>query len=363
MPQPVRKIPLQIQRLRTVRHILNDLGITRIVDGGAGEGEGGMYWMSKERDSEGIDVVIQVERDVEVLKKQQHNWDTLQLKLRNIDNENIVLDSSLVPLIRFTSSMRVDSFLGDLSYYSEDFHSHLQLLNITTCVLCEVIEHSSLPEARNLLNTLLGQYEFETLILTTPNILYNKHFDIPDGCFRHLDHEWEMTPTEWNTFISDIASIYGYRFDILWIGDSSEDGAATQGAVLRRDPCKMKNEPHSERDLLAIASVPLQLHSSFCLEPFDLSLFAASFVSKYCIPRSPKWSRVDTVIAEATDKFISIFSVPFPITEVKSLLLSEFVESNEGGDEVRSWPCHYCSEYYCWCDDGDDDDGGESGEW
>ena len=354
MSHPIKRIPLQKMRLREVKKILKELSITRVLDGGAGEGEGGMYWMANEdEDRNGIEIVVQVERDEEVLRQQQQNWEELITKLNNIENENIQLHTSLTQYVKFYSDIQIDSFLGDLSAYNKQFHNHLTSLNITTCILCEVIEHSSFPETRNLINTLLSEYEFETLILTTPNKGFNKYLNIPDDCFRHSDHEWEMTSPEWHKFVIEISNIYEYTYQLLAIGDIKEDGPATQGVVFQRTKQKVINNPSCRSiERVSLVSAPLVLKYSFSRPAFHLPSFAVSVIIKYLLPRSSDWSSTETVMSSAVKLFDSKFSVSLSVEEVQNILLSDEqpVESQNDGAEIRCWPCWHCNEFLCYCD-------------
>lgn len=107
---------------------------------------------------------------------------------------------------------------------------------------------------------ILGHYQPRLLLLTTPSYTFNARFHAPgsprpggfadptgrtDRIFRHSDHQFEWTPTEFREWLDETAARWGYTVDEFGgvgkpqeldpFGRDDELGCATQVAVLRRD--------------------------------------------------------------------------------------------------------------------------------
>lgn len=77
------------------------------------------------------------------------------------------------------------------------------IVSKNSTVLCvEVIEHMPYDDALDLVYKLLG-YDFEKLIITTPNSEFNQFYKTLEG-FRHDDHHFEFTPDEFGNFITSV---------------------------------------------------------------------------------------------------------------------------------------------------------------
>lgn len=106
-------------------------------------------------------------------------------------------------------------------------------------IITEVIEHMEEKEAIELLNCLLTVLngKFNKIIITTPNYDFNKNYNL-DGKFRHDDHKWEPTKTQFNDFIKSIPSITSlssdFHVDFVGIGDCVNGDYCTNGVVIHR---------------------------------------------------------------------------------------------------------------------------------
>lgn len=71
------------------------------------------------------------------------------------------------------------------------------------------------------------------VVLTTPNAEYNVEWEtLPAGSFRHKDHRFEWTRSEFQRWANEIAQSFGYRVRFLPVGP--EDplvGSPTQMAI------------------------------------------------------------------------------------------------------------------------------------
>jgi small RNA 2'-O-methyltransferase len=103
------------------------------------------------------------------------------------------------------------------------------------------------------------------LLVTTPSYAFNTLFTPPDGkptgfldptnrttrFFRHIDHKFEWTPSEWRAYCEESAALWGYDVKIGGIGYAQEPdpwgrkvegGFATQVACFRRKEGSHDNE-------------------------------------------------------------------------------------------------------------------------
>ena len=149
-------------------------------------------------------------------------------------------DVSVEALHRASERLRVDAmperirnrltlFQGSATYSDGRFRGY--------DVICavEVIEHIE-PERRKVAERVLFENAApKTAILTTPNTEYNVNYGLKMGEFRHDDHRFEWTRTEFAAWCEMICKKYGYRVRIGGIGDVDEQrGQPTQMAVFSK---------------------------------------------------------------------------------------------------------------------------------
>jgi hypothetical protein len=81
-----------------------------------------------------------------------------------------------------------------------------------------------------------GQARPSTVIVTTPNVEYNRNYDgMAEGTLRHRDHRFEWTRAEFAAWAGDVATRYGYEFTVRGVGEPDpETGCPTQLAVFTR---------------------------------------------------------------------------------------------------------------------------------
>jgi len=72
-----------------------------------------------------------------------------------------------------------------------------------------------------------------TVVVTTPNSEYNVRFEfLPEGTYRHSDHRFEWTRSQFGEWADRVAGEYGYQVRQLAVGPVDDDmGAPTQMAV------------------------------------------------------------------------------------------------------------------------------------
>lgn len=99
-------------------------------------------------------------------------------------------------------------------------------------ILTEVIEHMSEGEAAVLVRQIIGNVNFEQLIVTTPNADFNCYYEL-EG-FRHEDHKWEMGQKAFRDWFADTVQGLAVEVEYALIGDRVDEIRTTQGAIVRR---------------------------------------------------------------------------------------------------------------------------------
>lgn len=99
-------------------------------------------------------------------------------------------------------------------------------------LLTEVIEHNPLEEAKVLIRKALA-YNFNKLIITTPNAEFNQFYNMEQD-MRHTDHHFEPTGQEFKSLIEE--SLAGNKLNIEYfrLGDSLNGIQPTQGCIITK---------------------------------------------------------------------------------------------------------------------------------
>ncbi|HZE38818.1 MAG TPA: 3' terminal RNA ribose 2'-O-methyltransferase Hen1 [Stackebrandtia sp.] len=127
-------------------------------------------------------------------------------------------------------SERVDLFQGALTYTDERFGGY------DAAILMEVIEHIDPPRLAAVERVVFGEARPSAVIVTTPNVEYNVHYELEAGCPRHRDHRFEWDRAQFAAWAERVAAAHGYRVAISGIGDEDVDaGQPTQMGVFSRD--------------------------------------------------------------------------------------------------------------------------------
>jgi 3' terminal RNA ribose 2'-O-methyltransferase Hen1 len=102
--------------------------------------------------------------------------------------------------------------------------------------IVEVIEHLDPPSLATFERVVFEGARPEAVIITTPNREYNvKWKTMPGGKFRHPDHRFEWTRTEFQHWSRRVAERYGYEVRFLPVGPEEPDiGAPSQIGVFTR---------------------------------------------------------------------------------------------------------------------------------
>lgn len=127
------------------------------------------------------------------------------------------------------TKLNTDNLIFFTSLEAFDNEYDQQKLDI---LLTEVIEHNSEEEARKIIEKLL-KYNFNQIIVTTPNKDFNKYYFENENEMRHDDHDFEMTGNEFKLFMNQFKNeTLELEFD--QIGDSLNHVAPTQVCIITK---------------------------------------------------------------------------------------------------------------------------------
>jgi 3' terminal RNA ribose 2'-O-methyltransferase Hen1 len=208
-PEPERKVSLDEQRRMAVLATLKELGASRVLDLGCGEGKLLRALLKDKQFTEivGMDVSLRV---LEVAE----------------DRLGLGPDGRLPARVR----ERIRLVHGSLVYRDA------RLAGFDAAAVVEVIEHLDPPRLAAFERNIFGFARPTHVVLTTPNAEYNvKWASLPAGEFRHSDHRFEWTRAELEAWARGVAGRTGYSVRFAPVGPVDETvGAPTQMAVFSR---------------------------------------------------------------------------------------------------------------------------------
>ena len=99
-----------------------------------------------------------------------------------------------------------------------------------------MIEHIDPSRLEAFTRVLFGHTRPGRVVLTTPNAEYNTSWpSLPAGRFRHRDHRFEWTRSEFRTWAEGVAERLGYAARFVPVGpEDPEVGAPTQMGIFSR---------------------------------------------------------------------------------------------------------------------------------
>jgi len=194
------------QRLGSVQAVLNASGATRVLDLGCGEGKLLRALLQEKQFQEivGLDVS---HRSLEIAS-QRLRMEQLPTRQRE----------------------RIRLIHGSLAYRDK------RLEGYDAAVAMEVIEHFDLPRLAAFERVVFQYARPGTVVITTPNREYNSRFaTLPAGEFRHKDHRFEWTRSEFQQWAKTVGERFAYSVRFLPVGsEDPEVGAPTQMGVFNR---------------------------------------------------------------------------------------------------------------------------------
>jgi 3' terminal RNA ribose 2'-O-methyltransferase Hen1 len=201
-----RQEPLRVLRRRAVVHALRDVGATRVLDLGCGDGALLADLLAEQTITE----VVGVDVSSRALTYAERRLHLERLPERRRD--------------------RVKLLQGALTYTDD------RLTGYDAAVLMEVVEHVDPPRLPALERAVFGAARPTAVIVTTPNAEYNPRYEwLPPGEMRHPDHRFEWTRAEFEAWAQRIADAHGYHVRFAPVGaEDPELGPATQMAVFSK---------------------------------------------------------------------------------------------------------------------------------
>lgn len=201
-----RTISLHEQRLGAVLAALKASGAHRVLDLGCGEGRL-LKLLLKER--------------------QFQNILGMDVSYRSLDSAQDRLRLDQLPSMQ---RERINLIHGSLIYRDK------RLDGYDAAAVVEVIEHLDPARLAGFERALFEFARPRTVVITTPNVEYNPKFEtLPAGQFRHKDHRFEWTRTQFQAWASHIGARFGYTARFLPIGpEDAEVGAPSQMTIMER---------------------------------------------------------------------------------------------------------------------------------
>ncbi len=125
---------------------------------------------------------------------------------------------------------RITLLHGSLGYRDR------RLEGFDAAAVVEVIEHLDPPRLAAFERVLFEFAKPALVVVTTPNVEYNVNFEtLPAGKFRHKDHRFEWSRSQFSDWANLVAKRFGYATRILPIGPQDPvTGPPTQMAVFSR---------------------------------------------------------------------------------------------------------------------------------
>jgi 3' terminal RNA ribose 2'-O-methyltransferase Hen1 len=201
-----RPFGLHEQRMGTVLSVLRGFGVKKILDLGCGEGKLLQYLLADQQFESilGMDV----------------SWRSLE-----IAKERIKYDQ-----LPERQKARVNLIQGSLMYRDQ------RLGGFDAAAIVEVIEHLDAQRLSAFERVLFEFAHPQHAVITTPNAEYNPLFEtLPAGQFRHRDHRFEWTRSEFQQWGTAVAERFGYEVRFQPIGpEDPESGAPSQMAIFSR---------------------------------------------------------------------------------------------------------------------------------
>jgi 3' terminal RNA ribose 2'-O-methyltransferase Hen1 len=198
-----RSMGLNEQRLEKVFAVLKDSGAKRVLDLGCGEGR--------------LLQMLLADPQFEEILGLEVSWRSLERA------------SSRLKLDRLAPRQREKLKLlhGSLTYRDQ------RLAGFDAAAVVEVIEHLDPPRLTAFERVLFENARPSVVVVTTPNAEYNVKWErLPTGQFRHRDHRFEWSRSQFQSWGTAVAERFKYtvRFDTVGPVDSNV-GSPTQMGV------------------------------------------------------------------------------------------------------------------------------------
>jgi 3' terminal RNA ribose 2'-O-methyltransferase Hen1 len=194
---------LHRQRLEKVISVLTNTGAKRVVDLGCGEGK--------------LLKLLLAERQFESILGMDVSWRSLETAKERLRYDEMPE----------RQRARIELIQGSLTYRDQ------RLSGFDAAAVVEVIEHLDAPRLATFERIVFEFARPQHVVLTTPNAEYNAVFGtLGLGEFRHGDHRFEWTRTEFENWANSVAKRFSYQVRFESVGRIDvEFGAPSQMAV------------------------------------------------------------------------------------------------------------------------------------
>ena len=199
------RVSLRDQRLGVVESVLKASGARRVLDLGCGPGA-----LLERLLRDDYELIVGADVSVRALEQASR-----KLKLDDMHD---------------AQRQRINLVHSPLTYRDK------RLAGFDAAALIEVIEHLDAPRLLAAEQNVFGCARPETVVVTTPNAEYNVRWEtLPAGEFRHPDHRFEWTRSQFAEWTQVVGDRYGYAVRHLPVGpEDPEVGPPTQMAVFSR---------------------------------------------------------------------------------------------------------------------------------
>lgn len=201
-----KRTSLAEQRMKAVEAELLNLEVKSVLDLGCGEGK----FLKQILPNQAFKKIL-----------------GLEVSIKEIEKAKEKLDYDILPeAVR----SRFNLIHGSLTYLDE------RTKGFDASVVVEVIEHLDVNRLSTFEKNVFGYINSRVVIVTTPNIEYNAKFAKLSG-FRHPDHRFEWTRSEFKSWCDKVSQQFGYEYRIAPIGENDPAfGSPTQMGVFLK--CK-----------------------------------------------------------------------------------------------------------------------------
>ncbi|MBV8552610.1 MAG: 3' terminal RNA ribose 2'-O-methyltransferase Hen1 [Acidobacteriaceae bacterium] len=200
--------PLKLweQRIGSITSALRSREAQTVVDLGCGEGK--------------LLSVLLHDRSFERIVGVDVSWRALEIASKRLHLDQLPI----------AQRSRIELLHGSLMYKDK------RVSGFDAAVVAEVIEHLDRPRLAAFERVVFEHARPGMVLVTTPNAEYNPLFPfLPSGRFRHKDHRFEWTRSEFQRWAMENAERFGYKVRFLPIGTSDPiAGPPTQMGVFER---------------------------------------------------------------------------------------------------------------------------------
>lgn len=199
--------PLRVLRADAVLAALQDVGAHRVVDMGCGPGA----LLSRLVKDRSFTKIVGVD-----------------VSARSLEQAERVLK---VERASDAERERIDLLHGSVVYRDD------RLRGYDAMVLMEVVEHVEPSRLAALEDAVFAGSNSAGVIVTTPNADYNALYpNLTPGLFRHADHRFEWTRSEFRAWAEAVGTRHGYAVEFRPVGmEDAVLGPPTQLALFRRE--------------------------------------------------------------------------------------------------------------------------------